>query len=95
MKRLVPLLGVINKSFPAGIMDVLLGLAAILKHTYELNLFFNFHTPLGRSNSSTKFGMSSIICGEPCTVNKGNHLVISGGINGCSGGFGGHFNTHL
>ena len=73
MEGLVPLLRAIIKLFPAGIMDVLLGLAAILIHTYELNLFFYFSTPLGLSTSSTGFDMSPIICGEPCTVNKGNH----------------------
>ena len=73
MKGLVPLRRVIIKSFPAGIMDVLLGLAAIVIHTYELNLFFYFPTPLGLSNNSSGFNMSPIICGEPCTVTWGNH----------------------
>ena len=40
MEDLVSLLRVIIKSCPAGIMDVPVGLAAILIHTYELNLFF-------------------------------------------------------
>ena len=53
-------------------MDVPVGLAAILIHTYELNLFSYFPTPLGLSTSSTGFDMSPIIRGEPCTVNKGN-----------------------
>ena len=73
MKSLVPLIRVIIKSCPAGIMDVPVGLAAILIHTYNQICFFYFPTPLGLSNSSTRFGMSPIICGEPCTVNKGNH----------------------
>ena len=73
MEDLVPLLRVINKSCPAGIMDVPVGLAAILIHTNELNLFFYFPTPLELSTSSTGFDMSPIICGEPCTVTWGNH----------------------
>ena len=68
MESLVPLIRVIIKSLPAGLMDVPVGLAAILIHTYELNLFFYFPTPLGLSNSSTGFGMSPIISGGPCTV---------------------------
>ena len=68
MESPVLFLGVIIKSCPAGIMDVPVGLAAILIHTYELNLFIYFPTPLGLSNSSTGFGMSPIICGGPCTV---------------------------
>ena len=68
MEGLEPLLRAIIKSFPAGIMDVLLGLAAIVIHTYELNLFFYFPTPLGLSNNYFGFGMSPIICGGPCTV---------------------------
>ena len=56
-------------------MDVPVGLAAILIHTYELNLFFFFYfpTPLGLSNNSTGFVMFPIFCGEPCTVIWGNH----------------------
>ena len=73
MESLVPLLGVIIKSFPAGILEVPVGLAAILIHTYELNLFFYFPTPLGLSNSSSGFNMSPIFCGEPCSVTWGNH----------------------
>ena len=73
MEDLVPLLRVIIKSCPAGIMDIPVGLAAILKHTYELNLFFYFPTPMGLSNNSSGFGMSPIIYGEPCTVTWGNH----------------------
>ena len=65
---LVPLRRVIIKSCQAGILDVPVGLAAILIHTYELNLFFYFPTPLGLSNNSSGFDMSPIICGEPCTV---------------------------
>ena len=63
LEGLVPLSWVIIKSCPAGIMDVLLGLAAIVIHTYELNLFFYFPTPLGLSNNSSCFDMSPIICG--------------------------------
>ena len=95
MESLVALLGVIIKSFPAGIMDVLLGLAAILIHTYELNLFFYFPTPIGLSNNSSGFNMSPIFSGEPCCVTWGNLLVMSGKNNECSGGFGGHFQGHL
>ena len=73
MEGLVPLRRVIINSIPAGIMDVLLGLVAILIHTYELNCFFYFPTPLGLSTSSTGIDMSPIICGEPCTVIKGNY----------------------
>ena len=73
MECLVLLLSVIIKSFSAGIMDVPVGLAAILIHTYELNLFFYFPTPLGLSNNSSGFDMSPIISGEPCTVTWGNH----------------------
>ena len=68
VESLVPLLGEIIKSCPTGLMDVPVGLAAILIHTYELNLFFYFPTPLGLSNNSSGFGMSPIICGGPCTV---------------------------
>ena len=73
MEGLVPLRRVIIKSCPAGIMDVPVGLAAILIHTYELNCFFYFPTPLGLSTSSTGFDMSPIISGEPCTVTWGYH----------------------
>ena len=73
MESLEPLLGVIIKSFPAGIFDDPVGLAAILIHTYELNLFFYFPTPLGLSTSPTGLDMSPIISGEPCSVIKGNH----------------------
>ena len=73
MEDLVLLLRVIIMSFPAGIMDVPVGLAAILIHTYELNLFFYFPSPLGLSNNSSGFDMSPIFCGEPCTVSRGNH----------------------
>ena len=73
MRSLVPLIRVIIKSFPEGLMDVKVRLAAILIHTYELNLFFYFPTPLGLSTSSSGFDMSPIISGEPYTVNKGNH----------------------
>ena len=68
MEGLEPLLRAIIKSCPAGIMDVLLCLAAIVIHTYELNLFFYFPTPLGLSNNSSGFDMSPIFCGETCTV---------------------------
>ena len=68
MEGLVLLLRVIIKSFLAGIMDVPVGMAAILIHTCALNLFFYFPTPLGLSNSSTGFGMSPVICGAPCPV---------------------------
>ena len=73
MDSLVPLLGVIIKSCPAGIMDAPVGLAAIFKVTYEQNLFFYFPTPLGLSNNSSCFDISPIICEEPCTVTWGNH----------------------
>ena len=69
MESLVPLLGVIIRSCPAGIIYVPVGLAAILIHTcVKVNMFFYFPTPLGLSNSSTGFGMSPIISGGPCTV---------------------------
>ena len=74
MESLVPLLGVIIKLYPAELLDVPVGLAAILIHTYVLNLFsFYFPTTLGPSNSSTGLGMSPRIFGEPCTVAWGNH----------------------
>ena len=78
MENLVPLIRVINKSFPEGFMDVPVGLAAILIHNYELNLFFYFHTLLELSNNSfgfdmtliisLGFDMTPIIFGGPCTV---------------------------
>ena len=42
MEGLVPLLTAIIKSFPARILDIPVGLAAIFKHTYEPILFFTF-----------------------------------------------------
>ena len=73
MEDRVPLLRVIIKLCPAGIMDVPVGLAAILIHTYELNCFFYFPTPLVLSNNYSGFGMSPIFCGGPCTVTLGYH----------------------
>ena len=68
MEGVVLLHRVIIKSFLAGKMDVLVGLAAILIHTYELNLFLLLSHPLGLSNNSTGFDMTPIIRGGPCTV---------------------------
>ena len=73
MESLIPLLRVIIKSFPAGMLDVPVGLAVIFKDTYELSLFFYFPNLLGLSNNSSGFGMSPIICGGPCTVTLGYH----------------------
>ena len=73
MESLVPLLGVIIKSCPAGLIVVPVGLAATRIHTDEINLFSYFPTPLGLSTSSTGFDMSPIISGEPCTATWGNH----------------------
>ena len=68
MESLVPLIRVIIKSFPEGLMDIPVGLVAILIHNYELKLFVYFPTPLGLSTNYFGFGMSPITCGGPCTV---------------------------